>query len=235
MDIAIVEDEQAHSRLLRQYILEWARKREKTVHIFSYENAGSFLFCREDRAVDAVFADIQMPGMNGMEMVRKLRGKDSALPVVFTTGLSDYLREGYEVQALHYLLKPISAEKVFECMDRICSRRDARELFTARTEEGMVKLDLQEVDYCEAQGHYTRFVMADNTEVRVMKSISELESELPEKAFARCHRCYLCNLGNVKQILRDRVIFDSGETVPVSRRLYPEFNRRFIGFYRGSL
>ncbi|MCM1056765.1 MAG: LytTR family DNA-binding domain-containing protein [Firmicutes bacterium] len=233
MNIAIVEDEAAHSRLLQQYIQAWAEAGGKAVHILSYENAESFLFGLEDGAPDAVFADIQMPGMNGMDMVRKLREKDSAIPVIFTTGLSDYLREGYEVQALHYLIKPISAEKVAECMDRVCSRNNARNLFMVRHEGGMVRLDLGETNYCEAEGHYTRFAMADRTSIRVLRSISELEKELPGKAFAKCHRSYLCNLENVKQIMQDRVIFDNGESVPVSRRLYQEFNRRFIEFYRG--
>ena len=233
MDIAIVEDEEVHSSLLRQYISAWAEERNKTVHIVVYTNAESFLFSLEDRAPDAVFADIQMPGMNGMDMIRKLREKDSEMPVVFTSGLSEYLQEGYEVQALHYLVKPISAEKVFECMDRVCNRKNTRNLFTLRTEDGMVRLDLREANYCEAEGHYVRFVMTDRTEIRVMKSISELESELPEKTFAKCHRSYLCNLENVKQIVQEVVIFENGESVPVSRRLYQDFNRRFIEFYRG--
>ncbi|MDE5590971.1 MAG: LytTR family DNA-binding domain-containing protein [Acetatifactor sp.] len=235
MDIAIVEDEEVHSSLLRQYILAWAEERSRTVHVFIYGNAESFLFSLEDGAPDAVFADIQMPGMNGMDMIRKLREKDSEMPVVFTSGLSEYLREGYEVQALHYLIKPISTEKVFECMDRVCSRKNTRNLFTVRTEDGVVGLDLREANCCEAQGHYTRFAMADRTEIRVMKSISELEKELPEEAFVRCHRSYLCNLKNVRQIVQDSVIFDNGDSAPVSRRMYRDLNRRFIEFYKGSM
>lgn len=235
MDIAIVEDESAHSSLLLQYILAWAELRNRTVRTFVYKNAAGFLFSLEDGAPDAVFADIQMPGMNGMEMIRKLRETDNEIPVVFTSGLSEYLLEGYEVQALHYLVKPISEEKVFECMDRVCSRKDTRELFAARTEDGMIRIDLREVNYCEAQGHYVRFVMTNQSEVLVMNSISELEKNLPEETFVRCHRSYLCNLENIKQIVQDSVIFDNGESAPVSRRMYRDLNRKFIEFYKGSM
>ena len=232
MKIAIVEDEEVHSSLLRQYILAWGESRGKTVHVHIYPNAESFLFGLEDDAPDAVFADIQMPGMNGMEMVRKLREKDGGMPVVFTSGLTDYLREGYEVQALHYLVKPISEDKVRECMGRICSRKDTRELFTVGTPEGTVRLDLHEIKYCESEGHYVRFVMTDRSQTRGMKSISELEKELPSESFVRCHRCYLCNLENVKQIVEDSVLFDNGDSAPVSRRVYKELIRRFIERYR---
>lgn len=232
MKIAIVEDEEIHSSLLQQYISTWGGARGKSVHVNIYENAANFLFDLEDNAPDAVFADIQMPGMNGMEMIRRLREKDGEMPVVFTSGLSDYLQEGYEVQALHYLLKPIAEEKVFECMDRICSRKGARKLITVRTLDGMARLDLREVNYCEADGHYSRLVLADGSEIRVMMSISELEKELIREAFVKCHRCYLCNLENVKQIAKDLCIFDNGASAPVSRRLYRELNRRFIEYYR---
>ena len=68
--------------------------RGKTVHVLNYKKAESFLFDLEDSVPDAVFTDIQMPGMNGMEMIRKLREKDSEMPVVFTSGLSDFLQDG---------------------------------------------------------------------------------------------------------------------------------------------
>lgn len=235
MNIAIVEDEEVHSSLLHRYLSAWGEAREKAVRVWIYENAESFLFDLEDRTPDAVFADIQMPGMNGMEMIRKLREKDGEMPVVFTSGLSDYLQEGYEVQALHYLIKPISEEKVFVCMDRICSRKDTKEMYSVRTEDGMARLNLKEVNCCEAEGHYVRFLMTDGSEIRVMKSISELEGELPGDVFVKCHRCYLCNLGNVKQILQDSVLFDNGGSVPVSRRMYRDLNRSFIAYYRNCL
>lgn len=232
MNVAIVEDEPAQGSLLQQYVLAWGKLRNRNVRTLFYENAESFLFSLEDGTPDAVFADIQMPGMNGMEMIRKLREKDGDLPVIFTSGLTEYLREGYEVQALHYLVKPISEAKVRECMDRVCSRKDTRELFAARTPDGMIRLDLREANYCEAQGHYVRFVMTDRSEVPVMKSISELAEELPGEVFVRCHRCYLCNLENVKQILQDSVLFDNGASAPVSRRANRDLNRKFIERYR---
>lgn len=232
MNIAIVEDEPTHSRLLQQYIEDWGLHNGKPIHVFSFVSAESFLFCMEDTAFNAVFADIQMPGMNGMDMVRKLREKDEYISVVFTTGIPDYLQEGYEVQALNYLIKPISQEKVSECMSRICSQKNVHDIYVISSADGQVKVDLQEINYCEAVGHYAVLVMTDRTRIQSGSGISHLEKELGEKAFVKCHRSYLCNIENIRQIAKDTVTFDNGDSIPVSRRLYQELNRRFIDHFK---
>ncbi len=232
MNIAIVEDEPAHSRLLQQYIEKWGRSYAGHVRVFCYESAEQFLFCMEDQVFDAVFADIQMPGMNGMDMVRKLRGRDERLPVIFTTGAADYMQEGYEVAALHYLLKPISEEKVFACLERACRQKREQDYYMIRSWDGPFKAGLRDINYCEAVRHDTIFVMTDRTGIHSMSGISDVEKELPEKLFMRCHRSYLCNIGNIRRITQEGILFDNGDTIPVSRRLYREVNRRFIEFFK---
>ncbi len=232
MNIAIVEDEASHSRLLEQYITAWGLSKKEIVHAFCYASAESFLFSLEDFHFDAVFADIQMPGMNGMDMIKKLRQKDGSIPVVFTTGLSDYLQEGYEVQALNYLIKPISEEKVAGCMDHVCSQCSRKDFYMMKSENGTLKVSLHEINYCEADGHYAVFAMTDKTQVRSISSLSDIERELSGKPFIKCHRSYLCNLENVKQITQDTVLFDNGDTVPLSRRSYRAVNQAFIAFYK---
>ena len=177
---------------------------------------------------DAVFADIQMPGLDGMEMVRKLREKDTKVPVVFTTGNADYMQEGYEVEALNYLLKPLSAEKVSACLDRMLRRHEAAEYLVAQTLDGVRKLPLEAVNYCEAAGHNTEFGLAGGEKIFSLSSLSKLEKELADKGFVKCHRSYLCNISNLNRITPDTLIFDDGTGIPVSRRLYQTVNRAFI-------
>ncbi len=111
MTIAIIEDETAHQNILASYIEAWSRTAKQTVSIRCYQDAGQFLFAWEDEQPDVVFVDIQMPGMNGIELAKRLRTQDQELVIIFTTGLADYMEEGYEVEALHYLLKPIRRER----------------------------------------------------------------------------------------------------------------------------
>lgn len=228
MKLAIVEDEAVHGRLLEQYIMDWGKENDVPVIIKTYPSAESFLFAWEDEPADAVFADIQMPGMDGMEMVRKLREKDAKVPVIFTTGITDYMQEGYEVEALNYLLKPLSAEKVSACLDKAFRRHEAAEFLVAETLDGVRKLPVEAVNYCEAAGHNTELGLTGGEKLFCLSSLSKLEKELAEKGFVKCHRSYLCNIANLNRIAAEVLVFDDGTEIPVSRRLYKTVNRAFI-------
>ncbi len=228
MKLAVVEDEAVHGRLLEQYIADWGKRNGIPVSVRTYPSAESFLFEWEDMPADAVFADIQMPGMDGMEMVRKLREKDEKVPVVFATGIADHMQEGYEVEALNYLLKPLSAEKVSACLDRVLRRHAAAQFLMAETLGGVRKLPLETVNYCEAAGHNTKLGLTGGEQLFCSSSLSTLERELAEKGFVKCHRSYLCNLSNLNRITSEALVFDDGTVIPVSRRLYRTVNRAFI-------
>lgn len=228
MKLAIVEDEAVHGRLLEQYIKEWGKQKGIPVSVKIYVSAESFLFEWEDIPCDAVFADIQMPGMDGMEMVRKLREKNAKVPVIFATGIADHMQEGYEVEALNYLLKPLSAEKVSACLDKALRRHEAVEYLVVEMLDGVRKLPVEAVNYCEAAGHNTELGLAGGETIFSLGSLSKLEKELGEKGFVKCHRSYLCNISNLNRITADALIFDDGTEIPVSRRLFRIVNKAFI-------
>jgi DNA-binding LytR/AlgR family response regulator len=155
MKIAIIEDEQVHIDLLKEYLVAWSGKRGVSVEIKEFLDAESFLFQWEDeRVFDVLFIDIQMKEMNGMELARKIREVDRDMVLIFTTGIADYIQDGYEVEALHYLLKPIRREKVEECLDKAEKRRRREEFFLVHPAVDEVrKMNVEMVNYVEARGH----------------------------------------------------------------------------------
>lgn len=233
MRIAIIEDEQVHRELLDTYIRKWGTDTKAALTIQHYENAESFLFQWEDMDFDVLFVDIQMSGMNGMKLARRVRAKDVNITIVFTTGISDYLEEGYEVAALRYLLKPISEEKVASCLSQVIEKRKTDDCVIIHTpNEETRKLSIEGINYVEAMGHGSHIGLAYGEVVECRESISELAKILGAKEYQKCHRSYLCRIGNIHQIDKERIFFDDGSSIPVSRRMYQEINRAFIDYYR---
>ena len=119
LSVIICEDEPIQTTLLVKLVQQWADQCALPVQILSYPNAESFLFSYEEQPFgDILLLDIQMAQMNGMELARKIRERNRRIQITFLTGLPDFISEGYEVDALHYLIKPIQEKKLFQVLDR---------------------------------------------------------------------------------------------------------------------
>ena len=234
MKIAVIEDKKPHRDLLVHYLEEWRRGQERSVTVEAFGSGESFWFrYEEERDYDVLILDIQMPGINGMELARRVREADGDIVIVFATGVSDYLEEGYEVEALHYLVKPLSQEKLERCMEKALKRRRQERFVTVHGGEGILKISQERINYVEARGRgccVGRVKVPEELEVR--ESLSEMESLLEPEDFMKCHRSYLCSIGNIRRIDRGSVEFDDGSSIPVSRRLYQQVNRRFMAYFR---
>lgn len=240
MKIAVIEDDPVHAELLEGYLQRWSAQRRTPVEVLHYSSAEGFLFAWEtERDFDALFVDIQMRQMNGMEMAKLVRRKDEKIHIIFTTGVTDYILEGYEVEAMHYLLKPISEEKIGRCMDKVVQRREDCRCILVHAKNEVCRLAVEQIDYIEARGHGCVIEVAvkekgrlDTKLLEVSESISELENRVGSWGFVRCHRSYLCGLANVHQIGKSDILFDSGSRIPVSRRLRREVNQAFIRHFQ---
>lgn len=240
MKIAIVEDEKEHAELLASYLEKWGQAKGSVPDIRRYESAEAFLFdWEEEKDFSAVFLDIQMGKMNGVELAGRIRQKSRSVGIIFTTGITDYMQEGYEVAALHYLIKPISPEKVIQCMDRVLEQESAeRPCLCLRLETGVERVELEQVWWVSALRHNVVVCTEDweggNQFLRreAQNSFGELETALQEKdGFLRCHRSYLVNLSHVRRIEKADVIMDNGDRIPLSRRLYKAVNDSFIRYF----
>ncbi|MDE6601663.1 MAG: LytTR family DNA-binding domain-containing protein [Lachnospiraceae bacterium] len=235
--IAIIEDEQIHTQLLADYLRTWGAAHGQEVSIQEFPSAESFLFVWEEtNDFDILFVDIQMREMNGVEMARKVRERDRETAIVFTTGVTDYIGTGYDVEALHYLLKPIRMEKIGQCMDKVMRSRRREAYVIVHGKEETVRVSVGSISYVEARGHgcvmetYTR--ADDCRQTEITESISEMEQRLQTYGFIRCHRSYLCRIEGICRIGRTDITLDSGSVIPVSRRMYADINRAFIAHFR---
>ena len=237
MKIAVCEDKKEEADWLCGVIRRWSGKREVPVDITSYADASSFSFALEDTLFDALFLDIKMPGEDGVALAKRLREQAYDLPIVFVTGEKEYIMEGYEVEAVNYLLKPVEVEKVFGCLNRIYEKIHRQEPFIMlRAEDSTVKLLQREIYMVEVFGHKLVYTTQKGA-FEVHCSMKEARQQLMEHWFAVCHRGVLVNLLYVDSIGKDSLVLADDKRgfrreVPVSRRMYGELNEAFIRFYR---
>lgn len=234
MRIAVCDDEPVQRQLLKKYVEEWGTLRSVSLQFMLFESAEAFLFrWEEDRTFDLLILDIEMGQMNGMELAMKLREQKEKLPILFVTGFEQYMPFGYEVDALHYLLKPIQKEKLFSVLDRAADSRlpEEREVFQA--EEGVISLPLSDIWYFEAQGH-SCILHTENASYTLHLGISAVRERFVHRScFVSCHRSYFVNLKHVSVIEKTEAVLDDKTRLPVSRGAFREVNRAFIRFYCG--
>lgn len=235
LTIAIVDDEVTQIEYLRQLVNDWAEERCIAVDIYSYTGADAFLFAYEEKTFGLLLLDIEMEGINGMELAKKLRAEGDNIPIIFITGFADYMSEGYDVEALHYLCKPLEREKFIKVLDRYADRKmKAEDEIIVDTAKGSIHISVSEIMYAEAFGRTSRLYMRDGTQIDGNVGIGVLLEQLTAAHFIHCHRSYAVNLRYVRAVGRTEVTLDNGKKVPVSRRIYGEVSKAFVEYYRGK-
>lgn len=228
--IAVCDDNEADAAFAVSLIEKWKKEMMLPLQIESFLSAEAFLFAYEtDRKYDLLFLDIEMEGMSGVELAKKLRGMGARLQLVFITGYMEYISEGYDVEALHYLMKPVTEIKLAEVLNRALERIKTREKeLMLSIPDGVVKLPLYDIRYIEVSKNYVSVHTGET--FRVKKTLNELETELDD-GFFRVHRSYIVGLRFIKKITKTEVILKDGTVVPLSRKMYNDLNQAMIRYF----
>lgn len=253
--IAICDDMEQDAQYIASHVQKWADQAGAGVELQSFPSAESFLFHYEgQKDFDILLLDIEMGVMNGVELARKVRLENEQVQIVFITGFPDFIAEGYEVEALHYLMKPISYEKLVQVLDRAVSRLSKEEksvLFTVDRE--ITRVAVKDIIAVEAFAHSSR-VTTRRESFEVKTSITAVERLLEDTVrkvdkenlakahqntagspFIRCHRSYLVSIPYIKSISKTEVLLDNGMRLPLSKGNYQAVNQAFIQYYRGEV
>lgn len=232
MRIGICDDEQVQQELLIKYISTWGQTRDAQVEWVTYSSAESFLFAwEEDKDFDLLMLDVEMGKMNGMDLAMKIREQDEELPILFITGYEKYMAQGYEVAALHYLLKPVNQDKLFSILDKLYKRQQlTQEKILFQTDEATLSLYPKEIWYVEAKGHQC-IVYTATQQYEVRHGFSEVKKRLDkelDKTFVQCHRSYLVNIRHTAALMKQELVLDNQVRIPISRGAHKQVNETFI-------
>ena len=225
--VAIVDDSTTDAEFVRGILNSWANQRQANIQAEVFPSAESFLFrYAEDKDWDILLLDIEMGAMDGVTMAKKVRAHNEAVQIVFITGYSDYIAEGYEVAALHYLMKPVNKDKLFSVLDRALEKRKQEERCLNLEACGeMVRLPFYEIRYLDVHQNYvTVHAKQDYT---VKRTLGDFEKELDDR-FCRVGRSMILNLKFIQRVTKTEVRLSDGTVLPLPRGAYEPLNQAII-------
>ncbi|MBQ1493007.1 MAG: response regulator transcription factor [Blautia sp.] len=229
MLIGIVEDNKEDSKTLEKMLGEYQQETGLLIQVRVFQTGAQFLDAYHGE-FDLVFLDIKMPGISGMQTARELRDLDDSVGIIFTTNLAQYALQGYEVEAIDFIVKPISPFILKRKMDkarRILSGRQEGSLLV-NTENGIVRLRASEIHYVEKNKNYLCY-HTEKGEIKERGTIKELKNRLEGYGFAECISGCLVNLKYVSYIESDRIRL-GGDVLPISRGMRKSFMMEYLKF-----
>ena len=206
MHIAVIDDDREMREQMTAYIRRFSEETKKPYEISAFSSADALL--KDYRPeYDILIFDIDMPGTNGMDAARKIREKDSRVTILFVTNMAQYAINGYEVEAVDYIIKPIGyydfSMKFQRAVQKAAQKRP--EKLVLATTEGTVQVNVSDIQYIEASAHYLIYHLPKR-ELRVRGSIKEHEEEMAQRHFSRVQRSFLVNLAHVEIINTTEVV-----------------------------
>jgi len=226
IDCLIVDDEPLSLDLLEGYV-------EKTPFLNLAARCSSAIEAMavmNQKKIDLVFLDIHMPDLNGLEFSRLIKDETR---IIFITAYEEYALSGYKVEALDYLVKPVSyqeflsaankAKKYFDLVNTKTPENKAGDSIFIKSEYRIIQIRLDDIIYIEGEKDYVKiYLSAQPKPIMSLMSMKSLEDQLPSSGFMRVHRSYIVNLNKIKTIERDRIIF--GDVyIPISDKYKNDF------------
>jgi two-component system, LytTR family, response regulator len=222
----IADDEPVARRGVRQLLASFP----EFVVAGECRNGAEVLAALNTSAPDVIFLDIQMPGIDGFEVIKR-RTVERMPAVVFLTAFDQFAIKAFETEALDYLVKPVSEARFATTMKRLVKRLQSstpEETIVVTTARGATVLHLNEIDWIEAAGNYSQLWVGTRSYF-LRESLQLLEKRVQKNGFVRAHRRALVRLDGVRELTRTRAgvsvaVLESGVRVPISRRLSASFN-----------
>lgn len=227
--IAVCEDEQILLEQLTDDIKKILNEHSVIYSIKAYSN-GSALLVRE--AFDIVFLDIAMKPIGGLELARRLRARGDISRLVFITAHSQYAIDAYDVQAYHYLIKPVDLKKLEAVILGLCTllKGEYEHALAIRQGTTVRRIPFEQILYLEAMNRKV-YLHKKEESFSFYGKLDELEPALPD-TFFRCHRSFIVNLDHVQHYKKEEVWLDNEDIIPLSRRRYQAFGLAFMYYLK---
>lgn len=234
MNIAIVEDDPANAEILKGHLSHFASENHIEIHTSVFPNGIHFLKAYTP-VWDLILMDIEMPHINGIETARKIRENDSEVLIMFITQMAQYAIDGYSVNAVDYVLKPVNyyafSLKLKHIQHLLAGKQTSSIIIS--NQSGKFRIPLNTLLYIEVINHTMHYhTTTDCITSSGTPSLKRLAEDLGEKGFARCHQGYLVNLHYVTQYNKSSVSVGNHE-LPLSRTYFKAFTQHLLSYWGG--
>ena len=233
MRVAVIDDEKDVRDNLAGYIRKFSGESGVKLEVSTFPS-GDALLENYQQVWDILMFDIDMPGTNGMETAKQIRAQDKNVTILFITNVAQYAIDGYGVDAVDYILKPINYYEFSMKFHRaVAKAAHGRErAIMVDTVEGTRRIRVNEIEYAEVLAHYI-YIHTQDREFKARGNMKEWEEELRTFGFSRVHKSYLVNMAKVDGIQGKELTVD-GHTIPISRNYRDSFMQDYMKFYRGE-
>lgn len=242
MKITVCDDETVQTELLKEMIEEWAENTNTDIDVKLYSSCDSLWWDMQDGYdPDLLLLDIQMKHMTGIELARKLRAEHNENQICFITGIKDYVFEGYDINAIGYILKPFDKDQILHMMNKAVRMMHMEERhLLLPVDEGTVRIKIHDIDALEARAHYTVFWLRKThtnhmDSVLVKGGLNDWLNKEELKDFIKIHRSYAVNIQNICSVEKDGCHDGEGRVWPVSRTSRDIVMKAFIKAAGGHL
>lgn len=182
---------------------------------------------------DALFLDVMMPGEDGISAAREIRRHNSAIKIIFLTSSPEFAVDSYTVGAYSYQMKPIEAQKLFALLDDLVwdCRREQQEGIVLRCKDGITRIPLERLEYCEVIGRELWFCLMDGRMLESSGSLEKLWSELEHHGdFIRPHRSFLVNMKYIQTISGRKITMENGTEIPIPHGKCTKIREQYLAY-----
>ena len=222
--IAIVDDEKEYNQILYGYLKNYEKKNNVSFHISSFHD-GLDIVSDYKAEYDIILFDIQMKHMDGMSAAEQIRKLDPDVIIIFITTTIQFAVQGYLVDALGYILKPVTYLAFSQILNKAINqleKKNTKLYITIDVEGGKMRLDISRIIYFESQKH-TVFIHTEDGDFLTQGPLKRFDAILSDKGFFKCHNAYLLNLEKVNGIVSGFVSMTNNIELPISRARKKDF------------
>ena len=232
INIAVVEDSTNDLNNCLNLLDRYSKEKHINFDIQTFNSGDAFLM-RFKSQYDFIILDINLSALNGIDVARTIREKDEEVIIMFATNLAKYATSGYEVDAIDFVLKPLSYASFYLRLERVMKKLNKKDDFfvVVPYEGGFNKININEVLYIEVISHDVIFHLADGNEITTSGTLKKFEEQLKSHWFIRCNSCYLVNARKIKRVEKLDIQLVNDETIAIShpkRKGFMEAFRKYV-------